>query len=289
MTIAPKFPRSWGPWWPTVSRGSTSPRNSHWRIGSAPRSWKSSPTGGGIPTPGRLRAPVADAGLSIHSAHGCWGGQTIRAPRVDLGSCDPTTHLASVDDLKRCVDWLAEAGGRYLVVHPGGLSEPDQADARRDALARGLIELAEHARGPGMILGLENMPPGVHPGSRMADLFDLICELDRPELALDARHRPRPHRRDRRIRNRRRRPSPRDHPRPRQRRPTGFAPPPRARLHRLGRVVRGPRCHPLSRPDHARMHPAHPPQPAMSRLHPREETRTDHRQGHSDPTETPRT
>ncbi len=136
------------------------------------------------PDPVALRAAVADAGLSVHSAHGCWGGQTIRAPRVDLGSCDRSTHLAAVDDLKRCVDWLAEVGGRYLVVHPGGLSEPDQADARRDALARGLIELAEHARGLGLILGLENMPPGVHPGSRMADLFDLICELDRPELAL---------------------------------------------------------------------------------------------------------
>ena len=137
-----------------------------------------------FPDPRALRAPIADAGLSIHSAHGCWGGQAIRAPRVDLGSCDPSTHLASVEDLKRCVDWLAVAGGRYLVVHPGGLSEPDQADARRDALARGLIELAEHARGSGVILGIENMPPGVHPGSRMAALFDLLCELDRPELAL---------------------------------------------------------------------------------------------------------
>ncbi len=136
------------------------------------------------PDPKALRAPVADAGLSIHSAHGCWGGQSIRAPGVDLGSCDPMTHLASVDDLKRCVDWLAEAGGRFLVVHPGGLSEPDHAEARREALARGLVELAGHARGRGVILGLENMPPGVHPGSRMADLFDLLCELDRPELAL---------------------------------------------------------------------------------------------------------
>jgi sugar phosphate isomerase/epimerase len=137
-----------------------------------------------LPDPGLLRRRVAESGLAIHSAHGCWGGQTIGAPRVDLGHPDPATHRASVADLKQCVDWLAVAGGTYLVIHPGGLSEPVDAPARRDALARGLLALAEHARGSGIVLCVENMPPGVHPGSRMADLFDLIAALDRPELAL---------------------------------------------------------------------------------------------------------
>src|SRR5262249_55262569 len=69
-------------------------------------------------------------------------------------------------------------------IHPGGLSFAEDAPARRDCLARGLLSLAEHARGTGVILCVENMPPGVHPGSRMADLFDLVSTLDRPELAL---------------------------------------------------------------------------------------------------------
>jgi sugar phosphate isomerase/epimerase len=137
-----------------------------------------------LPDPGVLRARVADSGLTIHSAHGCWGGQTIHADRVDLGQPDPSVHRASVADLKRCVDWLGAAGGTCLVVHPGGLSDAAQAPARRDALARGLIALADHARGSGVILCVENMPTGVHPGSRMADLFDLVAALDRPELAL---------------------------------------------------------------------------------------------------------
>lgn len=184
MTIAPKFPRELGTMvvYGFTGLDFTAELALAHRLGATVLEilpdWRR------YPDPKALRAPVADAGLSVHGAHGCWGGQTIRAPRVDLGSCDPPTHLASVDDLKRCIDWLAGAGGRYLVVHPGGLSDPDQAAARREALARGLFELAEHARGPGVILGLENMPPGVHPGSRMADLFDLLCELDRPELAL---------------------------------------------------------------------------------------------------------
>lgn len=136
------------------------------------------------PDPVALRTLVRDRGQVIHSAHGCWGGQAIRADRVDLGDPDPLARRSSLDDLKRCVDWLALAGGTCLVVHPGGLSAPERAEERRAALGLGLAELADHARGTGIIICVENMPPGVHPGSRMADLADLIEDLDRPELAL---------------------------------------------------------------------------------------------------------
>jgi sugar phosphate isomerase/epimerase len=137
-----------------------------------------------FPDPHELRRVVADRGLAIHSAHGCWGGQTIRASRVDLGATDPPAHRESVDDLKRCVDWLEAAGGKHLVVHPGGLSLPVDLVPRREALGRGLVELAEHADGSGLVVCVENMPPGVFPGSRMQDLFDLLLELDQPRLAL---------------------------------------------------------------------------------------------------------
>jgi sugar phosphate isomerase/epimerase len=137
-----------------------------------------------LPDPGLFRRQATEAGLAVHSAHGCWGGQAISAWRVDLGEPSAPAHRAAVDDLKQCVDWLATAGGTCLVVHPGGLSEPADAPARRAALARGLLALADHARGTGVTLCVENMPPGVHPGSRMADLFALLVELDRPELAL---------------------------------------------------------------------------------------------------------
>src|SRR5262249_56443060 len=78
-----------------------------------------------LPDPGLLRRCVADRGLSIHSAHGCWGGRTIHAARVDLGSIQASTHRASVDDLKRCVDWLAAAGGACPGGDPRGLSGPE--------------------------------------------------------------------------------------------------------------------------------------------------------------------
>jgi sugar phosphate isomerase/epimerase len=137
-----------------------------------------------LPDPALVRGQVADRGLSIHSAHGSWGARTIRARRVDLGALDPAIYRESIDDLKACVDWLAAAGGKYLVVHPGGLSLPEEREARRQALACGLRELADHASGSGVIACVENMPPGVHPGSRTADLAELLRELDHPHLAL---------------------------------------------------------------------------------------------------------
>ena len=133
---------------------------------------------------GCVRKRAGDRGLSIHSAHGCWGGRTIRARRVDLGSLDASTHRESIDDLKACIDWLAEAGGKCLVVHPGGLSDPEECTGRRLALSRGLWQLAEHARGTGVIVCVENMPPGVYPGSRMAELAELLRSSITLNLAL---------------------------------------------------------------------------------------------------------
>jgi sugar phosphate isomerase/epimerase len=136
------------------------------------------------PDPAALRARLADAGFFLHSAHGAWGGQSIQASRVDLGDTSERTRQASIDDLKRCADWLSCARGTYLVVHPGGLSDPELAVARRAALAESLIALANHVRGSSIVICVENMPAGVHPGSRMADLASLVSELGRPELAL---------------------------------------------------------------------------------------------------------
>jgi sugar phosphate isomerase/epimerase len=142
------------------------------------------PHWGRLLDPATAREQADDRGLLIHSVHGCWGGRTIRARRVDLGSLDASTHLESVDDLRACVDWLAEAGGKCLVVHPGGLSDPEERARRYDALARGLIKLSDHAQMTNVVVCVENMPPGVYPGSHMAELAELLRELDRSNLAL---------------------------------------------------------------------------------------------------------
>ncbi len=143
-----------------------------------------------LPDPIALGRQVADRGLSVHSAHGCWGGQSIAAARVDLSSLDEVVRLAGLDDLRRCIDWITQAGGRHLVVHPGGLSDPEEMARRSEVLARSLDALAEHAAASDCILCVENMPPGVFPGSRMADLAAIVAEVAHPNvgLAIDTGH-----------------------------------------------------------------------------------------------------
>lgn len=134
------------------------------------------------PDPRLLRQRLADQGFTLHSAHGGWGRRAIQAEAIDLAH--PEFAQASLDDLKLELDWLDQAGGRHLIVHPGGLSEPTDWHDRRDRLKEGLNALADHLVGSRLIVCVENMPPGVHPGSRTADLADLLNELDRPELGL---------------------------------------------------------------------------------------------------------
>jgi sugar phosphate isomerase/epimerase len=142
------------------------------------------PAWAALPDPQVLRRRLEDAGVTLHSAHGCWGGQTIRADRVDLADLDEGRRQAGVDDVLRCLDWLAEAGGHHLIVHPGGYSAQEDQLARRDCLGSSLQQLAEKARSLTLVVCVENMPPGVHPGSSMADLTDLLDELGDPSLAL---------------------------------------------------------------------------------------------------------
>ncbi len=142
------------------------------------------------PDPNELARIAKDRNFIVWSTHGCWGGQTIKASRVDLGSLNPATWNESLDDLKDCLDWLRDASGTCLVVHPGGLSDPDDSAARREALIQGLNSLADHVRGTDLTICVENMPPGVHPGSRMADLTEIVEVVNRSEirLALDTGH-----------------------------------------------------------------------------------------------------
>lgn len=143
-----------------------------------------------LPDPEFLRRRVEDAGVRVHSVHGCWGGQSIKAARVDLGSIDPETSSASIDDIKRCIDWTTAAGGSFLVVHPGGLSEPEDAIRRAESLRMSLETLGAPALAAGVTLCVENMPPGVFPGSSMAELFSLVSEVAHSAvgLAIDTGH-----------------------------------------------------------------------------------------------------
>lgn len=137
-----------------------------------------------VPDPVALARELNAVGLRPFSVHACWGRQSIRASRVDLAATDRAIHAASIDDLLRCLDWASLLGALVVVIHPGGFSEQNEAPARSAQLCLGLTRLAEHLSGSSLKLGVENMPPGVHPGSSMIDIRSIIETLDRPEVGL---------------------------------------------------------------------------------------------------------
>jgi len=67
---------------------------------------------------------------------------------------------------------------------------PDEFEGRREALLRGLMKLADHSGRGATIICVENMPPGVFPGSSMRDLSSIVDELADPrlKLAIDTGH-----------------------------------------------------------------------------------------------------
>ena len=148
------------------------------------------PDFGALPDPVEIGRLIRGEGLILHSMHGCWGSRTIAAERVDLGAIAAASRSAGCEDIERCVEWLAAAGGSNLVVHPGGLSDAQDFQARRAALLESLTRLAEFASSSPVVICVENMPPGVFPGSRMHDLATLVAEIDHPHLglALDTGH-----------------------------------------------------------------------------------------------------
>ena len=193
--MTPATPAPPGPsarWSPTASHGATSTPTSPWPPGSGPPASRPCPTGAPSPIPSAFAPALADSGILGSTAPTAAGEASRSAPRGST-SAIPTTPSAmpSLDDLKRCLDWLAEAGGTHLVVHPGGLSDPSRPTPAARPCARGLHRPRRPRRGPSArSICVENMPPGVHPGSRMADLAALVAGLDRPEigLALDTGH-----------------------------------------------------------------------------------------------------
>lgn len=142
------------------------------------------------PNPRSLAKTLDELELKPWSVHACWGGRTIRAKFVDLASTDRSIRDESIEDIFACIDWLAELGGSRLIVHPGGISSPDQATARSEALADSLALVARRARSANVVVCVENMPPGVHPGSRIADTARIVAAIadDHLMLALDTGH-----------------------------------------------------------------------------------------------------
>lgn len=144
-----------------------------------------------LPDPAQVRETIEHSGLKLWSVHGPWGGQAIKATRVDLADLNESLRQDSIDDLLRALDWSASVGAQVVVVHPGGLSVDEELGERTDRLTQSLDILSLEAASRNIRIGVENMPRGVFPGSRMADLAEIIRRINRPTalgLVLDTGH-----------------------------------------------------------------------------------------------------
>ena len=144
-----------------------------------------------LPEPGPVRETIAQSGLTLWSVHGPWGGQAIAAARVDLADLNSRLRQDSIDDVLRALDWSARLGAGLMVVHPGGLSAHEDLAERTERLTQSLDSLSLEAESRNIRIGLENMPRGVFPGSRMADLAEVVRQINRPAalgLVLDTGH-----------------------------------------------------------------------------------------------------
>ena len=137
-----------------------------------------------LPAALEVRHQIRDSGLKLWSIHGPWGGQSVQAGRVDLSDPDPRRLSESQDDVRLAIDFGLSLGAEVMVLHPGGLSEPSEFGQRREILTESLAMLVAHVAGSPMRLGVENMPNGVYPGSRMKDLHEIVQAIDNKQLGL---------------------------------------------------------------------------------------------------------
>lgn len=137
-----------------------------------------------LPNPAEIRHQIEDSGLLLWSVHGPWGGQSIKAMKVDLSDLNHSSRRDSVDDVLQALDWSAALGAKVVVIHPGGLSAPEDMIQRSDNLSESIDLLSREAAARGLRLGLENMPRGVFPGSRMSDLAGIIRLIGHNALGL---------------------------------------------------------------------------------------------------------
>jgi sugar phosphate isomerase/epimerase len=140
--------------------------------------WRTAPDGGAV---GRQ---IRDAGLEVWSAHGPWGNETWSEGRVDLAATIESQRQRAVADVQRAIDWLADAGGRCLVLHPGVLSDASEFQIRSDALSHSLSDLVAPAAARSVVLCVENLPRGSFPGSYTRDNAAIVRSLRSQHVAL---------------------------------------------------------------------------------------------------------
>ncbi|MEN6372685.1 MAG: sugar phosphate isomerase/epimerase family protein [Armatimonadota bacterium] len=102
----------------------------------------------------QLLCKLQNARLRVNSVHAPFGGN------VDFSSFDDNVHEHGVASLIEAIEFTHVLGASYTIVHPGNGTVLDDRARRLDRSTGVIRELAVIAKESGVVLAVENMPPG---------------------------------------------------------------------------------------------------------------------------------
>lgn len=101
----------------------------------------------------RLMSQLSSSGVRVHSIHAPFG------PLFDVSCLDDNVHERGVDKLIECIEIASVLDAEKIIVHASDIVNGDRF--KRIERARGVLrEMGTVALESGVILALENLPPG---------------------------------------------------------------------------------------------------------------------------------
>lgn len=116
-----------------------------------------------------LMSRLSSCGIRVHSVHSPFG------PQYDISSLDDQVHEAGVDALIDAIELASVVGAGHVIAHASDVLQG--VPNGRLERARGVLrELAAVATESGVVIALENLPPGYlgHTPAEMVSLLDGI-------------------------------------------------------------------------------------------------------------------
>ena len=130
----------------------------------------------------RLMSQLAASGVRVHSVHAPFG------PRYDVSSLDDEIHERGVDGMLDSIELASVLSAPNVIIHASDVVS--EGRRRRFDRARGVLrEMSLVAKESGVMLALENLPPG-YLGSDPDDIMALLegTDSESARLCFDTGH-----------------------------------------------------------------------------------------------------
>ncbi|MEK7474911.1 MAG: sugar phosphate isomerase/epimerase [Candidatus Coatesbacteria bacterium] len=128
----------------------------------------------------RFAVRARDQGVDLWSMHAPFS--------LDISSADAAARDRAIAGIESTIGLAAQAGARFVIVHPGSLVTPADLEARADTSVAALTRLNACCRNAGLRMAVENMLPA-HVGEGGPGLRALLDRLPHDAgVCLDSGH-----------------------------------------------------------------------------------------------------